>query len=199
MKNWIVLIILLIIGVESFSQRCDNKDFCDKSLFGEFDFRSQSNYAQVYSGDTVRVKVVVYSGQSYRIFTCAERKLKDVVFRIIYPEKRFKRVVKEVTQKDVPIYEKNKNGEFVLDENGNKKITGTIFANDTIWGRDLITSESVIYDSREAEEKYWDSDVHKTRLIIIETIIPEETRKERVGCIQIMVGRKYETSSQFRR
>lgn len=199
MKNWVLLILLLTAGLESFSQRCDNKEFCDKSLYGEFDFRSQSNYAQVYSGDTVRVKVVVYSGQSYRIFTCAERKLKDVAFRIIFPEKRFKRVIKEVVQKDVPIYEKDKNGNFVLDENGNKKKTGNIFANDTIWGRDLTTKESVIYDSREAEEKFWDANIHKTRLIIIETIIPEETRKQRVGCIQIMVGRKYETSSQFRR
>jgi hypothetical protein len=198
MKKWVVSILLVFTVISVFSQRCDNKDFCDKSLYGEFDFRSQSNYAQVYSGDTVRVKVVVYSGQSYRIFSCAERKLKDAYFRIIFPEKRFKRVVKEVTQKDVPIFEKDKSGNFVLDENGDKKKTGTIFANDTIWGRDLITSESVTYDSREADEKYWDANIRKTQLIIIETIIPEE-RKQRVGCIQIMVGRKYATSSQFRR
>lgn len=184
--------------MDGFSQRCDNKDFCDKSLYGEFDFRSQSNYAQVYSGDTVRVKVVVYSGQSYRIFSCAERKLKDAFFRIIFPEKRFQRVIKEITQKHVAMYEKDNQGNFIFDENGNKIITGTIFANDTIWGRDLVTSESVIYDSRTAKEKYWDTNIRKTRLIIIETIIPEE-RKQRAGCIQIMVGRKFETSSQFRR
>lgn len=198
MKRLFISILLASFVVLGFGQRCDNKDLCSKEMFGDFDYRSQSNYAQVYSGDTLRVKVVVYSGQEYRIFTCAERKLKNTQFRIIYPEKRFHRTVKEIAQKDVPIYEKDKNGNFIYDENGERIITGTIFANDTIWGRDLITSESVIYDSREAKEPYWEVSIHKTRLIMIETLIPQE-KKPVSGCIQIMVGRKYKSANPFRR
>ncbi len=198
MRKWITIVFIIVTGLSAFGQRCDNKDFCDKDLYGDYDFRSQSNYAHVYSGDTVRVKVVVYSGQIYRIFTCAERKLKDVYYRIIFPEKRFKRTVKEITEKHVPIYEKDKNGNIVFNEDGEKIVTGTIFARDTVWGRELITTESPVYDSREAENPYWESRIRKTKLIIIETIIPEH-RKERSGCIQIMVGRKYKTASQFRR
>lgn len=189
--------LLLLSALRGFTQRCDNKNFCDKELYGEFDFRSQSNYAQVNSGDSVRVKVVVYAKQSYRMFTCCDKNLKEVDFRIIYPEKRFKRVIKEIETKDVPIYQKDKSGNFVLNKDGEKIMTGTIYAADTVWSRELVTSESVVYDSREAEEKYWDVDVHKTRLIIIEVIVPEK-RKKKSGCIQIMVGRKYETSGQFR-
>lgn len=198
MKSYILLLFFLFGSVLAYAQRCDDKDFCDKDLYGEYDYRSQSNYAQVYTGDTVRVKVVVYSGQDYRIFTCAERKLKDVFFRVIYPEKRFKRAFKEITKKKVPIYEKDKDGSFVYNEQGERIQTGTIFANDTVWGRELITTESVVYDSRKAEEQYWEASIHKTRLIIIESIIPP-FRKERNGCIQIMVGRKYKNASQFRR
>lgn len=191
-----ILFVFLIVG--GYSQRCDNKDLCDKEMFGDFDYRSQSNYAQVYSGDTLRVKVVVYSGQEYRIFTCAERKLKKTQFRIIYPEKRFHRTVKEILQKDVPIYEKDKNGNFIYNDKGERNITGTIFANDTIWGRDLITSESVVYDSRESKDPYWEVQIHKTRLIIIETLVPVE-KTTISGCIQIMVGRKYKSANPFRR
>lgn len=198
MRSYIIFLFLILGVLTVRAQRCDDKDFCDKDLYGEYDYRSQSNYAQVYTGDTVRVKVVVYSGQNYRIFTCAERKLKDVFFRVIYPEKRFKRAFKEIKKKQVPIYEKDKDGNFLYDENGDRIKTGTIFANDTVWGRDLVTSESVVYDSREAEEAYWEASIHKTRLIIIESIIPP-FRKKRNGCIQIMVGRKYKNASQFRR
>ncbi len=198
MRKWITIVILIFAGTNAFAQRCDNKNFCDKDLYGDYDFRSQTNYAQVYSGDTVRVKVVVYSGQSYRIFTCAERKLKDVYYRIIFPEKRFKRTIKEITEKHVPIYEKDKDGNFVYNEEGERITTGTIFARDTVWGRELITTESPVYDSRKAENPYWEAKIRKTRLIIIETVIPKH-RKERSGCIQIMVGRKYKTASQFRR
>ncbi|HKK59769.1 MAG TPA: hypothetical protein VJ937_09840 [Salinivirga sp.] len=198
MRSYIIFLFLILGVLTVRAQRCDDKDFCDKDLYGEYDYRSQSNYAQVYTGDTVRVKVVVYSGQNYRIFTCAERRLKDVFFRVIYPEKRFKRAFKEIKKKQVPIYEKDKDGNFLYDENGDRIKTGTIFANDTVWGRDLVTSESVVYDSREAEEAYWEASIHKTRLIIIESIIPP-FRKKRNGCIQIMVGRKYKNASQFRR
>ncbi|ALO14948.1 hypothetical protein [Salinivirga cyanobacteriivorans] len=198
MRSYIIFLFLILGVLTVRAQRCDDKDFCDKDLYGEYDYRSQSNYAQVYTGDTVRVKVVVYSGQNYRIFTCAERRLKDVFFRVIYPEKRFKRAFKEIKKKQVPIYEKDKDGNFLYDENGDRIKTGTIFANDTVWGRDLVTSESVVYDSREAEEPYWEASIHKTRLIIIESIIPP-FRKKRNGCIQIMVGRKYKNASQFRR
>ena len=198
MRSYIIFLFLILGVLTVRAQRCDDKDFCDKDLYGEYDYRSQSNYAQVYTGDTVRVKVVVYSGQNYRIFTCAERRLKDVFFRVIYPEKRFKRALKEIKKKQVPIYEKDKDGNFLYDENGDRIKTGTIFANDTVWGRDLVTSESVVYDSRRAEEPYWEASIHKTRLIIIESIIPP-FRKKRNGCIQIMVGRKYKNASQFRR
>ncbi len=198
MKSYILLFLFVFGALFATAQRCDDKDFCDKDLYGEYDYRSQSNYAQVYTGDTVRVKVVVYSGQNYRIFTCAERRLKDVYFRVIYPEKRFKRAFKKVIQKEVPIYQKDKDGNFMYDKNGDRIKTGTIFANDTVWGRDLVTSESVVYDSREAEQAFWEASIHKTRLIIVESIIPP-FRKKRNGCIQIMVGRKYKNASQFRR
>jgi hypothetical protein len=198
MRKSYIIFVLLLVGLFGYGQRCDNKDLCDKDFFGDFDFRSQSNYTYVYTGDTLRVKVVIYSGQEYRIFTCAERKLKDTYFRIIYPEKRCRRVVKEVAQKYVPIYERDKEGNFVFDETGERIMTGTIFANDTVWGRELETSESVIYESNKAEIPYWEANIHKTRLIIIETIIPKG-RKSASGCIQIMVGRRYKSANPFRR
>lgn len=196
-KLYLSILFIFTIAYSN-GQRCDNKEFCDKSLYGDFDFRSQSNYAQVYSGDTLRVKVVVYSGQDYRIFTCAERKLKKTHFRIIYPEKRFHRTVKSISEKNVPIYEKDKDGNFLYDEKEERIVTGTIFANDTIWGRDLVTSESVVFDSQKEKLPFWEISIHKTRLIIIETIIPED-KKPTMGCIQIMVGRKYKSANPFRR
>lgn len=195
-KILVVLIIVVFHQVQA--QRCDKKNYCDKGLYGEYDYRSQSNYSQVYTGDTLRVKVVVYAKQSYRIFTCADRKLKKVHFNIIFPEKRFKRIIKNVVTKEVPIYEKNKNGKIIFNDKGEKILTGTIFANDTVWGRQLVTSEKIVYNSEKEKNKFWDALIHKTRLIIIEVIIPEQ-RKKRPGCIQIMVGREKGATNQFRR
>jgi len=79
-----ISIILVIFSSSSISQNCKKAfKMCKPEDLGDFDYTSQTSYAQLSPGDTARVKIVAYSGKLYRILLCSEPDLKQVSFKII--------------------------------------------------------------------------------------------------------------------
>ncbi|HON19548.1 MAG TPA: hypothetical protein PK990_10350 [Salinivirgaceae bacterium] len=187
-KKIAFIVLLSCISISHlFSQRCETKKLAPKELLGNYEYQSQSAYTQVGTGDTIRIKTIVYSQYDYRIFVAGEKNLGKIHFEIIMPEKRFEPYPQNVIDKEIILYKKDKNGFLEYDENENPIPIGKTTIKDTIWGRQLVTYEQVIFNSNEAP--YWEASINKTRLLIVKIIVPKK-RRFFFGCIGLMVGRK---------
>jgi hypothetical protein len=126
-----------------FSQnRCSVKKICGNERFGDFDYRSQSSYTQISSGDTLTINMIAYADQEFRIFTCFDEKNKDGYFKLYN--------VKTTSVKKI------------------KLISG----NDTIFEIKRIQNPEEFYDSRKSENKYWQSKITKTTRMYVKIIAP---------------------------
>ncbi len=170
------------------AQRCEKKKLAPKEWLGNYEFTNQTTYTQLAVGDTIRMKTIVYSQFDYRIFVAGERRLGEIKYRILIPEKRFEPTVDKVVDKQVVVYERDVNGFLLYDENEEPIPKGTATVKDTIWSRRLVTHEKVLFKNNNTESLYWDSKIQKTRLLIIEIIVPK-SRRYYFGCIALMVGR----------
>jgi hypothetical protein len=170
------------------AQRCEKKKLAPKDWLGDFDYISQSTYTQLAVGDTIRMKTIVYSQYNYRIFVAGERRLGKINYRILIPEKRFEPTVDKVVDKQVVVYERDANGFLVYDENEDPIPKGNAVVKDTIWTRRLVTHENPIFENNTVDNFYWESKIQKTRLLVIEIIVPK-SRRYYFGCIALMVGR----------
>lgn len=187
------LVFLLIIvatfpSIQGYSQRCDKKKFCPSELLGEYDYGPQTTYTQLGTGDTIRIKTVVYSKFNYRIFVCGERRLGDIRFKVYYPEKRFEPTIDRIIDKQVVDYKRDKNGFLIYDNNEEPIKQGISVVKDTVWTRRLVTYDNLVFDNDVPENLFWESEVKKTRLMIVEIVIPK-SRRYFFGCIAVMVGR----------
>ncbi|HPW66779.1 MAG TPA: hypothetical protein PLS84_06815 [Salinivirgaceae bacterium] len=181
--------ILLYVATTSLSaQRCEKKKLAPREWLGSYSYSSQTTYTQLAVGDTIRMKTVVYSQYNYRIFVVGENRLGRLKYRILVPEKKFEPVVGKVIDKEVTLYERDQNGFLIYDENEEPIPIGTTTVKDTIWSRRLTTSESVIFENDNIENFYWDAKIQKTRLLIVEVIVPKSNRYF-FGCVSLMVGR----------
>ncbi len=189
----IVFTILLNLNIvyNSQAQKCAKKTYCSKEQMGDFDYRSQSHYAELSNGESQRVEIVVYANQIYRLLVCTNPKLGAVEYKIYSVTKRPKKVVQEVYQKEVTMYRMTEGGDFDYDENGNKILEGKKMVNDTIWQRRTIEEETVIFDSKSIPFKppYWETETKKTGMLVIETFV-NESDEPATGCVNILVGRK---------
>ena len=192
-KIHIISLVLLFsssIPINGFAQKCAKKTYCDKDQLGDFDYRSQSHYAELINGNTQRVEIVVYANQTYRLLVCTDPKLGNVEYRIYNLFKRPKKVMQDVYEKEITVYKQAANGEFDYDENGNKVVLGTKMVNDTIWQRKTVEEEQLIFDSRTNSFKppYWETETTKTGMMVIETSV-DESEEPRSGCVNVLVGR----------
>lgn len=170
------------------AQRCDKKNLAPREMLAGFDYSEQSVYTQMGTGDTIRMKTVLYTNHKYRIFVAGERRLEDLGYRIYYPEKRFEPVAAEVIDKEIPLYRRDQNGMLVYGENQEPIPEGTTTVKDTVWTRRLATTETLLFDSQTANGEAWESVAPKTRLMIIEITVPANKRYF-FGCVALMVGR----------
>ncbi len=191
-KSAITALLCVAIATDLSAQRCENKKLAPKELLGDYEYKSQTTYTQLGTGDTIRIKTIVYSQYDYRIFVVGEKGLGKIHFNIIMPEKRFEPFVQNIVDKEITLYKKDKNGFLEYDENENPIPIGTTTIKDTLWGRQLITYEQPLFSSQASPTPYWEQTVTKTRLLIIEIIIPPK-RRFFFGCIAVMVGRKPRT------
>lgn len=206
-----ILLLFAIVTSFGYTQTCGNKKYCEKDLMGEgFDYRGQSTYGKLIPGDTSRVKIVLYSKNIAHILVCGEDGMPGVQFRILKSIREYNRVVDRIekTVIEEPIYRTYDDGGYVqkyddwgepeVDEYGDpvfeiaeyKEITKS----DTVWRTERIIKEEEIYNSEKADLPYFEEAVKKTKSVIIEVVVAgAEDKKE--GCIAILVGRKFFSSS----
>lgn len=188
-KIFFLTLFLLNISSYSFSQRCDKKKFYDKKDLGNYDYRGQSSYSLLSPKDTVTLKIVVYSSQDYRIFAACDPALGQVELNIIKQIKKRKKVIKEITNEEVPIYQKDEDGEFLLDDWGDYIEEGSEIVYDTIWGTKKYVETEPIYSSINSSEPFWEKSVKKTQVLIVKIIVPDGDG-DIAGCSSILIGHR---------
>ncbi len=83
MKNLLLILGILLISFESFSQ-C--KGFTKKEcvpLLKPFTYNGQLNMAVLNAGDVAELIVTFYKGQDYRLLVCSQDNLGKVEFRLL--------------------------------------------------------------------------------------------------------------------
>lgn len=197
MKNILSLLISfftfisILVPFNANAQKCAKKNFCTKDQLGDFDYRSQSHYSEMSSGETQRVEIIVYANQTYRLLVCVDPKLGNYEYKILNLTKRPKRVVQDIYEKEVEVYKQAENGEYEYDSNGQRIFLGTKVVNDTIWQRKTVPEETVVFDSKTNQFKppYWETQTTKTGMLVIETSL-DENADPKNGCVNVLVGRK---------
>lgn len=207
LKYTILLITLGMLSINyTGAQNCSKKKFCSEDSYDDFDYRSQSSYAILASGDTARASIVIYSKQDARILVCCDPILGNVNWRIYEPIRYTKRSVKEINrnEEETPVYSRDKNGDPIqeVDEWGDPKYDEnydpvykierydkTVHI-DTVWQTEKINTEKIIFDNQKDSKPYWQrKNIPTTKRLIIEVIVPEsETDYE--GCVNVEVGHK---------
>ncbi len=193
-----LFLLFLVFPIALFSQNCSKKKLATKEMLGEFDYRGQSIFLELVNGQTSTLKVVLYSKQNYKIFVANEQKLGKVNYKIYVPRKKFNRVVKDVKPKEVNVYKKDPEGFYLTDYRGDRIPIGKETIQDTIWTRETVDMEELVFDSRFSEQNYWLATPNKTQQVTI--IVDVETATKPIkGCVGLYVGREYSNIYQFRR
>ena len=192
----VLIVPMLAFSVGVSGQNCSKKKLASNELKGKYDYRGQSMFKQMASGDSATLNVVLYSKQNYRLFVASEQKLGKVNFQIYVPRKKFTRVVKDVKQRKVPVYKKDPMGFYLYDANGEKIPNGEEIIQDTIWTRETSSINDLVYDSRNSDIGYWEATSGKTQNITIKVEV-EKAAKKVDGCIGVYVGCEFSNASQF--
>lgn len=200
--NKVVLLVIFISGVcgVSYSQnpsrieeakesRCSKKIYCE-DIWEDFDYRSQSSFGEFAPGDTLRAKIIVYSGQDYRIFACGDQKLGELQMKIIDPVKETKRVIKAINKRDTVEYKLDEYGNTAIDANGDPIVLSKKTLNDTIWERITNIKEKELFNSLNNKDnaQYWQKSITKTQRLVVEVVVPDGD-KTQLECVNIYVGR----------
>ena len=195
-KLMVLIVPMLAFSVGVSGQNCSKKKLASNELKGKYDYRGQSMFKQMASGDSATLNVVLYSKQNYRLFVASEQKLGKVNYQIYVPRKKFTRVVKDVKQRKVPVYKKDPMGFYLYDSNGEKIPDGEEIIQDTIWTRETSSINDLVFDSRNSDMGYWEATSGKTQNITIKVEV-EKAAKKVDGCIGVYVGCEFSNASQF--
>lgn len=191
-----LLIALMICCLSVNAQNCSKKKLASNELKGKYDYRGQSLFRSMVSGDSITLNVVLYSKQNYRLFVVGEQKLGKLDYQIYVPSKKFTRVMKSVEEKKVPIYKKDPLGFYLYNKDGEKIQIGEQTIQDTIWTRETTSINDLVFDSRNSDQLFWEATPVKTQSVTIKVNIESATKKID-GCIGIYVGCEYANASQF--
>ncbi len=181
--------LLLLVSQAVNSQDCRDLELFKKNELGDFDYRGQSTIATVITGDTTKVKIVVYSGQLYRIMVRATPNLGEVSYKIVDEVKRFQKEVKEVKESEIPVYKIDGDGNPILNEWGEYIVDHNEIQRDTIWNNKKYVDRKILFDSNKDGADLWETFPKKTRVYVIEAIIPKSDVPTE-GCVDILVGFK---------
>ena len=195
-KLMVMIVPMLAFSVGVSGQNCSKKKLASNELKGKYDYRGQSMFKQMASGDSAILNVVLYSKQNYRLFVASEQKLGKVNYQIYVPRKKFTRVVKDVKERTVQVYKKDPMGFYLYDSNGEKIPDGEEIIQDTIWTRETTSINDLVFDSRNSDMGYWEATSGKTQNITIKVEV-EQAPKKVDGCIGVYVGCEYSNASQF--
>jgi hypothetical protein len=202
MKKGIVTLAALFVGTFSFLQvnaQCEKKMFCedDFDYEADYDFRSQSSFAKLAPGDTSSVSVVLYGGQKYRMFVCADPELGEVKWKIVNPERKTKRTIQGIKKDTLVIYKTNESGDFITDDLGNLVVKEKKINIDTTWVTERIAYDKVVYDNKKNTDKpYLDVIPKKSERFIIRVAVPNGDVNNQ-GCVNVYVGRIPPGSKSF--
>ena len=152
------------------AQKC-KKDFkmCKAEDLGDFDYSSQTSFARLSQGDTARLKIVAFSGKSYRVLLCAEPELGQVAFKI------FKSIRKETST-------------FTVDTKG-----------DTAWTFKELYEEKEVFDSKTKTYWEANINESGRYFIDIYVPVAKDSKtKIDGGCIGVFVGTKVIRSKEIK-
>lgn len=195
---FIVTLITFIFSLNANSQNCSKKKLADNEIKGNYDYRGQSMFKEINTGDSAVIQIVLYSKQNYRIFVVGEQKLGNIDYQIIVPRKKFSRIIKDIQPKKITIYKKDPHGFYLYDNNGLRIPVGEETIQDTIWARETTSIDEMVYDNTTSESPFWLATPNKTQLITIKVFV-HPLEKKINGCIGVYVGREYSNVYQFRR
>lgn len=196
----LLLIIILFISDNIYSQ-CSKKKYCPKKDLGDYDYDfgdNPSSYAFLSPGDTCNFKTVVYGSYDYRILVCSDPKLGHVNFIVCDPERKVRKVIKEIQEEDIIDYKLDEYGEIMYDDNWEPIETGRTKVYDTIWGTESYFYEIVLYDNYKDtnSNNYWEGSIRKDQTLLVKVIIPEGEIKID-GCVDVLVGRVKQVRKKF--
>lgn len=178
----------LIITNALNAQECSKLKIFDKDKLADFDYRGQSSFATLSSGDTAKIKIVVYSGQEYRILVGGENKFGQIPYRIVDEQRLLRREVKEITKNEIPVYKLDADGNPVLNEWGEYILDHNDYQYDTIYESVRYVERKEIFNSAKAGDvPYYEIVPKKTRVYIIEVLVPK-SEPPLDGCVMVMVG-----------
>ena len=202
--NILLLLALSLFFINSsYSQECDRINWFDcEEDEGDFDYRSMSKVASMSPGDTVSMKIAVYSGQRYRIMLCGDPDLGELDYSVFSSTKKYKTVIKKITPREsiemIPI--KNSQGVEEMDEWGNPLLKErTIMVNDTTFVTEVSIENKTYFDTKkggmvglkkgEEQKPYLEREFAKPVTLTIKIVVPPGD-PDFVGCVSILIGRK---------
>lgn len=147
MDKLISLIFLSIISVGAAQiaqaqNKCSLKKICTDELLQDFDFRGQTTYTQIETGDTITINIVAYARQELKVFACFEDKRMDNYFKIYL-------------SKSIP-----------------EKTVRMISGKDTIFDVVKKVQLEEVFDSRKSATAYWQQKIMRSSRYIIQVISP---------------------------
>jgi len=208
MKNKIIILFTSVfIAFTAYSQNCGKKQFLDKNLIEDFDYKGQSSSAELQPGDTARTSVVAYGKNEVRIAVGGEPFLGQLIFKVIQPTSKTKKVVDNIRKREeeIPVYKKDKDGNLVQkiddwtgekakDANGAPiyeiEKTEKLVSYDTTFKTVQINEELLLFDSETStDKKYYQEKISRTKKLIIEVIVPaKDVDANKTGCVSVNFG-----------
>ena len=174
---------------------------CDDEFFTGYDFRSQSVYGELSPGDTMKLNVVVYAGQDFRVFVCNDTELGDLTYRLFKRERVTKKIIKDILEVEEVKYQLDENGDIAYPEENNYEpvVISKKIVNDTIWTNKRVFEDFLVFDNKKnASKPYWEESVSKTHRLVINVIVPKGDPNY-LGFVEIYVGRRSKKSGKFDR
>ncbi|NOZ46626.1 MAG: hypothetical protein GXO79_07560 [Chlorobi bacterium] len=193
-----ILFILFIYTGNTYAQRCGKKKLCNIELNDRYDYRGQSTYAELYPGDTIRTKIVVYGAQLYDIFACGDPALGAVEFNVIKQTRKYRKVIEDIQEHEQINYKLDEYGDYVYDEYGDYIETGRETVSDTTWKKERYIEEKILFNSLNNKENSnrWTKAAKKTETLVIEVIVPDNASE---GCLDLFIGHRSKQQGSFKR
>jgi len=201
MKKGLITFATALFSITLFFQanaQCESENFCEDNFDNDdYDYRSQSSYAELMPGDSTKVSVVLYGNQKYRLFVCSDPELGDVTWKIVRPEMKTKRTIKSIKRDTLKVYKANETGDYVTDDNGNLIIIDKKVNIDTTWNTERISVDKIAYNNKKNTDKpYLELVPKKSERYIVRITVPGND-PNLYGCVNVYVGRSPLISRKF--
>jgi hypothetical protein len=138
----IAFLFQLSIGSVFAQNKCNLKKICADEKLQDFDFRGQTTYAQLKTGDSISINIVAYARQELKVFACFEDKKLDNYYKIYQ--------AKSIPEKKI------------------RMISGK----DTIFDVVKKTQLDIVFDSRKQNTEFWQEKIYRSARYIIIVVSP---------------------------